>query len=197
MSELLSCGIINDNVDYKRRIQQLLALVSNIDCRFCIGSTPNAIKAILLHNPDILFIDINLDERCCFEFLDEVRRNSIEPKIIFTASSPEKAIHALKCGAFDYLLYPIDFDDLKLAINRISENSLAKSNRYPKFDFMAKLTPKETEILHLLFEGKTSKTIAESLGITKNTVDTHRRKIVEKLEEKSILKLISRYNRNI
>lgn len=79
----------------------------------------DAIKLIYTHNPDLLFLDIEMPRLNGFELLETLPPNKC--KIIFTTAYDEFAIKAIKVSAFDYLLKPIDSDELRLAINKFIE----------------------------------------------------------------------------
>lgn len=69
--------------------------------------------------PDLVFQDIVMPEKNGFEFLSEVKKISFE--IIFTTAYNEYAIRAIRFSALDYLLKPINADELRLAVNRFLE----------------------------------------------------------------------------
>jgi two-component system LytT family response regulator len=70
----------------------------------------------------LIFLDINLTEGTAFEFLDQTENLSF--KIIFITAYEEFALRALKIGAADYLLKPVDVDELKTALQKVSETSI-------------------------------------------------------------------------
>jgi two-component system response regulator HydG len=84
---------------------------------------------------DLILMDIRMLKVSGIEALEQVRIiNPAIPIIIMTAyASVETAVDALKKGAYDYLTKPLDFDELKVAINRATEhNRLKKENEYLK-----------------------------------------------------------------
>ena len=84
---------------------------------------------------DLILMDIRMLKVSGIEALEEVKIiNPAIPIIIMTAyASVETAVDALKKGAYDYLTKPLDFDELKIAINRATEhNRLKKENEYLK-----------------------------------------------------------------
>jgi two-component system response regulator HydG len=84
---------------------------------------------------DLILMDIRMLKVSGIEALEQIKViNSAIPIIIMTAyASVETAVAALKKGAYDYLTKPLDFDELKIAINRATEhNRLKKENEYLK-----------------------------------------------------------------
>lgn len=83
-----------------------------------------AVELILMHEPDMLFLDIRMPGMSGFEILNEL--NTIDltrPYIVFTTAHDEYAIKAFDYAAFDYLLKPIDPDRLKATLERYNNHS--------------------------------------------------------------------------
>ncbi len=74
--------------------------------------------------PDVLFLDIDLDRtRSGFDFLKIIREKNIHSKIIFITAQEQFSVKALREDAFDYLVKPLDRDDLENALVRL-QNTL-------------------------------------------------------------------------
>ncbi len=106
--------------------------------------------------------------------------------VITGHASLDSAIKALRKGAFDYLLKPFEFDELKSAIDRAllkqSEEKLIKKLDYQKISKSYGLTKKEMEIIKIIVSnGASNADISESLGISRNTVKVHLRNIFRKM----------------
>ena len=74
-------------------------------------------------HPDLIFLDIQLSDGLSFEIFEEV---SVKSAIIFTTAYDEYALKAFKLNSIDYLLKPIDSDELEISISKYKE--LQKSN---------------------------------------------------------------------
>ncbi len=92
---------------------------------------PEGVKAIRKHKPDIVFLDIEMPGHSGLELLDFFDENEIHFSIIFITAYNRYAIQAFKLSAIDYLLKPIEAEDLIQAItlyekqkNRINYNVL-------------------------------------------------------------------------
>lgn len=86
-----------------------------------VGSVPSveeARKILKNEQIDLLFLDIQLQDGLSFDILDDVSLNS---KVIFITAYEKYAIEAIRKGAFDYLLKPINVAELKKCIERIRE----------------------------------------------------------------------------
>lgn len=77
----------------------------------------SAAKKINNLKPDVVFLDIQINEGTAFDLLSVL--GDVKFKIIFTTASDEFAIKAFKISAIDYLLKPIDIDELKCAIAKL------------------------------------------------------------------------------
>jgi two-component system response regulator HydG len=101
-----------------------------------------AIERVHEKSYDLVLMDVRMVEVSGLEALPEIKKfNPAIPIIIMTAySSVETAVEALKKGAYDYLGKPLDFDELKLAIERALDHSRLKAeNRVLKERFGASL----------------------------------------------------------
>ena len=82
------------------------------------ASAKEAIEAIEKHQPDLVFLDINMPGGNGFEVLQHFK--TIDFKIIFITAYEQYALQALKLSALDYLLKPINADELAAAVKRAS-----------------------------------------------------------------------------
>lgn len=71
--------------------------------------------------PDLVFLDIDLGQENGFMLLEKIKKSDWNVSVIFTTGHSEYVINALRNEAFDYLLKPIDPDDLKDSVRRLKE----------------------------------------------------------------------------
>ncbi|MEP7256304.1 MAG: LytTR family DNA-binding domain-containing protein [Ferruginibacter sp.] len=85
-----------------------------------------ALSAIDKHQPQLIFLDIEMPKMNGFEMLNNIKEKKFH--IIFTTAYDQYAIKAIKYAAFDYLLKPIDIEELKAAVARadLSETEQTK-----------------------------------------------------------------------
>jgi two-component system LytT family response regulator len=76
-----------------------------------------ALEAIKVHGPDVVFLDIQMQRETGFDLLEKLDAISFE--VIFTTAHSEYAIKAFKFSAIDYLLKPIDLEELKGALAKV------------------------------------------------------------------------------
>lgn len=99
----------------------LTNLLKEIDADIqVVGECESVREAIVVAqacNPELVFLDINLSDGSGFDFIDQT--SDLDFKIIFITAYEEHALRALKIGAVDYLLKPLDVNALSIAINKI------------------------------------------------------------------------------
>ena len=92
--------------------------IPNIDiCAVC-DDLPSGVIAIRKHKPDLVFLDIEMPKYNGLEIVNFFDEAELNFGIIFTTAYNQYAIQAFKTSALDYLLKPIDIDELKACLNR-------------------------------------------------------------------------------
>lgn len=81
----------------------------------------SGVKLVKEVKPDLVFLDIQMNDGSGFDFLEISDTSNF--KVIFTTASDQFAIKAFKYSAVDYLMKPIDPDELILAVNKVKESS--------------------------------------------------------------------------
>ncbi len=86
------------------------------------SSVDMAYGLILKLNPDVIFLDIEMQKETGFDLL--LKFSEMPCEIIFTTAFEQYALKAIKFSALDYLLKPIDIEELKIAVSKIGERNL-------------------------------------------------------------------------
>lgn len=109
--------IIDDEQSNQENLKHLLEVYAP-DLNICatIGDINDAFKMVSLYQPDLVFLDIQLHAHTGFDLLKQL--GEITFKVIFVTAYNQYGIEAIKFAALDYLLKPIDIDELKLAVNK-------------------------------------------------------------------------------
>lgn len=92
-----------------------------------VGECATVKEAVVVANackPELIFLDINLIDGNAFDFLEQTE--NLNFKIIFITAYEEYALKALKMGAVDYLLKPIDIDELQEALQKVKDLSITE-----------------------------------------------------------------------
>ena len=123
----LTAVIIDDEPE---AIKGLLALVSDIENLEISGTSSQPEKAVglcLKTRPDIVFLDINMPGTDGFAVVQELHEHHFFPYTIFTTAWDQFTLQAIKAGAFDYLLKPIDRKELRAAVQKAMDNKASHS----------------------------------------------------------------------
>ena len=98
----------------------LITLIDSLDKGLSIiGECEGVEEAITVTKackPELIFLDINLKDGNAFDFLEKT--NHLKYKVIFITAYEQYALQALKKGAIDYILKPIDIEELEIAIDK-------------------------------------------------------------------------------
>jgi DNA-binding LytR/AlgR family response regulator len=94
-------------------------------------------------HPDLIFLDIQLSDGLSFEIFKNIE---IKSAIIFTTAFDEYALRAFKFNSIDYLLKPIDEDDLEVAINKFKSQNVISPNFSLDFEAIKKMLINPLEI---------------------------------------------------
>lgn len=97
---------------------EILSVCSDID---------SGIDAIRKHQPELLFLDVQINELTGFDLLERIGKADF--RVIFTTAYENYAFRAIKFSAADYLLKPIDPDDLVSAIGKIKSEQSARTSQ--------------------------------------------------------------------
>ncbi|RNC86922.1 MAG: DNA-binding response regulator [Winogradskyella sp.] len=107
--------IIEDEKPSARRLQRMLTAI-DMEAQTMLHSVEEAVDWFQNNaHPDLIFLDIQLSDGLSFEIFDAV---DIKSAVIFTTAYDEYALQAFKLNSIDYLLKPIDEDDLKVAVDK-------------------------------------------------------------------------------
>ena len=177
--------LVDDEQFALNRLKSLLNLFPEIEVVADFTIPKIAIREIIKRQPDIIFIDVEMPEMTGFDLVKSLKKSGLKTKIVFVTAYDHYAIKAIKQAAFDYLVKPVDIDELKECIARLNGNSIDSKGIANNVAKDYNLSEREKEIFMLIINGSKSKEIAEHLFISKHTVDTHRRNILSKIGVKS------------
>lgn len=166
-----------------------------------------AVEQALAVKPDVVVLDIGMPRLSGIDAAERIAAQLPGTAIVILSMHSDESyvLRALKAGAKAYLLKDSAEGDLIEAIRAVSAGKAFFSPEVSRMlvedyvremkargaqDSYELLTGREREILHLLAEGKSNKDIANLLGLSTYTVETHRRNLQEKLNLRSFAELI-------
>jgi DNA-binding NarL/FixJ family response regulator len=177
-------------------IRGLLTRLADVEV---VGEAADGREALRLAEalrPDIVLLDIAMPGMNGLEVAQRLADAdpAIRVVILSMHASEEYVLRALRAGAAGYLLKDSAVAELELAIRAVARGETYLSPPVSKRvvdeyvmrtggtpDPLAALTPRQREILQLVAEGHTSKDIAQRLGLSYRTVETHRNQLMKRL----------------
>jgi len=160
------------------------------------GSAREFLEAYDPTKPGCLVLDVRLQQMSGLDLQAELTSRCVPtPIIIITAyGDVPTAVRALRAGAVDYIQKPFSdqllLDRIWQAIDRDREARRTEAIRADVSQRLARLTPREREVMDGLVAGKTSKEIALDLCLSVRTVESHRGQVLTKMQVDSGTKLV-------
>ena len=142
--------LIEDKEHIRKALIHLLASIdSELEILGECDSVKDAVVVAKTCRPELVFLDINLLDGTGFDFLEKTEHLNLNFKVIFITAYEQYALQALKKGAVDYLLKPVDVEELKAALNKIEKTSIEDQKEQIKKVSKAYLGTQDTLILSL------------------------------------------------
>lgn len=199
--------IADDHALVRQGMRSILSDVADLEI---VGEATDGRQTVELAeklHPDIAVIDISMKELNGIEAIAQVRRKSPSTFIIALSMFGEEryVTRAVRSGAKAYVLKDSSGEDLLQAIRAVQQGQSFFSPSVAKVmleaysrgldgvtveDKYELLTDREREIYQMLAEGKTNKVIADELGLKMHTVETHRLRVMNKLDVHNMAQLV-------
>ena len=177
-----------------------------------VGEADNGREAVQLtvqHRPDVVIMDVTMPELNGIEATTQIRARCPDTEVIILSMHRESnyIARAIQAGANGYLLKGSASSEVIQAVRTVNAgrtyfgqtSSDQMNDAYPGRagaddievnDRLAKLSPREQEVLQLVVDGKTSAEIAEDLCLAIDTVKTYRHRLMEKLRLDNVPQLV-------
>lgn len=162
------------------------------------AGTANEVAGVLDTTPcDVVLLDVSMGDRSGLSLLPELRDTypKLSVLVLSMHDRPEYILEAMRMGARGYLLKDMDPGELRNAVRRVAGGGSyfprsvtdrlgagmpAVGGESPAAR-LARLTPREREVLLQISKGATNQEMAEHLGIGRRTVESHRERLMAKL----------------
>ena len=169
----------------------------------------NLVEKVAKDNSDVLVMDINMPEKDGIQVLREFNEKGFTCRVIILSSYDDVKLikEVIKLGASGYLTKQCAGENIIDAISTVAQgnqyfsssvkdkifNALTGNTQNQPYDVnevIASITSRELEILSLITNEKSGKEISEILFISTNTVETHRKNLMKKINVKSSIGLV-------
>jgi DNA-binding NarL/FixJ family response regulator len=205
----ISVSIVEDDAPVRKILAGWIEGADGFECRSEHRSGEMALAHLPARNPDIVLMDINLPGMSGIECVRRLKPLLAKTQFLMLTvyEDSDHIMDALKAGATGYLLKQTPHEELLAALKGVyaggspMTGSIARklvvSFQTPSTRSLPRenvdLTPREREVLELLARGYLYKEIADALQISTPTVNTHIRRIYEKLHVQSRGSAVAKY----
>ena len=196
--------IADDHKLVRAGIRRLLEEVPDIEVIAEAGDGREAIRLVEQHEPDVVLTDIGMPVLNGLGVTQHLARTFPNIRVVILSMYEDEAhvYGALRAGAAGYLIKDAAPAELKLAIRAVAQGGIYLSPPVAKIAIneydsrvsagpsIEKLSTRQKQVLQLIAEGKTTKQVALELNISVKTVETHRVRIMERLDIHDIAGLV-------
>ena len=201
--------LLEDHASFRHALRAVFVLEEDLVIAAEAGDGRLAGAAAAEHQPDVAVVDLDLPGTDGIEAIDAIRRaNPDTACVVLTALEDDAEMgRAVEAGAAAILHKSVDMEELLRVIRSagtgvslLSPNDVtrwllargeARDRRWRTALIEQRLTPREREVLTLLARGGTNQSIADELVISPETVQTHVRNLMAKVDERSRLALVT------
>ena len=197
--------VYDDNQARRESLMALLQLTDNMECVAGFCDCSNVLDEMKQYLPDVVLMDIEMPNVNGIEGVRIIKKDFPQIKIIMQTAfeDNDKIFAALQYGAEGYILKKASIQSITQSIDEVYKGGAFMSPsvalRVMKFFNHSEketapdyhLTQKEKEVLQHLSDGLSYKMVADKMGISYYTVNTHVKKIYEKLQVHSIGEAVS------
>lgn len=198
--------IIDDHQLFREGVKRILDFEDTFDVIAEGDDGADAVNLYRTNAPDVVLMDINMPGKNGVEATSELLEEFPDAKVIMLSIHDDESYvtHALKSGALGYMLKEMDADEIVEAIKvvanggsylhpKVTKNLVAEFRRLSENENNGNfhqteirrpfhlLTKRECEVLQLLTDGQSNRTIGETLYISEKTVKNHVSSILQKM----------------
>lgn len=200
----LSICIIEDDKNYNNTLRKVIDYAEGMSCIAQYYYGKDALTGIPALQPDIVLVDIRLNDLTGIEIVAQLKPAMIHTEFIMCTTSDNEAdiFEALKAGATGYLIKGENIENIIAALNEVKEGgapmSLSIAKKVAQFFHkredkkLEQLTRMENEVLHMLSKGMLYKEIAAEKYIAMDTVKKHIANIYKKLAVNNKIEAINK-----
>ncbi|MFN2557327.1 MAG: LuxR C-terminal-related transcriptional regulator [Nitriliruptorales bacterium] len=207
---MITLMLVEDHASFRQALEAVMALEDDLTVVAHVGRGDVAGEAAAERRPDVAIVDLDLPGADGIDALADIRRNSPTTAcLVLTGLLDDVELgRAIEAGAAAVFHKTVEIVELISAVRTIAGGAslLAATDSARCLQALAaardrhwyarllgdSLSPREREVLALLAQGETNRTIAQSLGISAETVQTHVRNLLGKLDVGSRLEAVAK-----
>jgi DNA-binding NarL/FixJ family response regulator len=203
----IKVAIVEDNASVREGLATILNDSPGFKCVCACGSAEEALRQLPAAPPDVVLMDINLPRRSGIECVRQLRGLLPQVQVIMLTieEDSDRVFESLAAGATGYLVKNVPPSSILASIQEVHRGGSPMSSQIARMLVQSfhktrsavpareALTDREEEILRLIARGYRSKEVAEALGISVQTVETHLRNIYDKLHVRSRAGAVARF----
>lgn len=146
--------------------------------------------------PGCIILDLDMPGMSGLDVQQDLKAQGVTMPVIFLSGRADvpKAVRAVREGAVDFIEKPFDYKRVVTLVQeclaRDARSREAHARRQDACTRLALLTQREREVLDLVVAGRTNREVGEALDISVKTVESHRARVMEKLQVESLAELV-------
>jgi FixJ family two-component response regulator len=186
--------VVDDDASVRTALARLLRSAGFEPITFGSGA-----EFLAAHEPErcgCVILDLSMRECCGWDVQSTLAASGSPRQIIFLTANGSigASVRAIKAGAVDFLIKPVEERQLFAAIDEALRIENAERERQSLTRIIARrvssLTPRELEVLEHLLAGQLNKQIAAGLGTSEKTIKVHRARVMRKMGVRSLAGLV-------
>ena len=186
---IVRVAVVDDHPVLREGIASLLGAQADLDVVVTGGTVADARAVLESDGVDVLVLDVRLGSSSGLNALQRERAGKPAVVVLTAYDYPQYAEAALRLGASGFVLKSAPIGELLTAIRNAAAGGLSFTVRP---GVPVALTQRELEVVRLVVEGRSNDEIATGLGIAPKTVESHLRRVFERLDVASRTELATR-----
>ena len=197
MTRKIRVLLVDDHTVVRRGLRKILESTNDIEVVGELGSGHEAITAAAELHPDVVLMDVSLPDLNGIEATRRITAATPGAQVLMLSMHADEqyVLASMEAGAKGYLVKDIDDQDLVAAVLAVCDgqtylggilgNTSGDGRCSP-----AVLSARERQVLAMISSGHTNRQVADTLGLSINTVESHRKHIIDKLDLHSTADLV-------
>jgi two-component system response regulator NreC len=189
--------LVDDHTVVRRGLRKILESTNDIEVVGEVGNGREAIAATADLHPDVVLMDVSLPDLNGIEATRQITTATPASQVLMLSMHADEqyVLASMAAGAKGYLVKDVDDQDLVAAVLAVRSgqtyfsdtlgSSAGNGQRSP-----AVLSARERQVLAMISSGRTNRQVADALALSVNTVESHRKHIIDKLDLHSTADLV-------